>query len=134
MKNHSYMLDTDTFSYLISNRYPAVRTHVANRQGSIVLSSITIAESLFGAKKNGSKKLLSLISLFRDIFPILPWDSTAAEAYSEIRTHMEKIGHPIGNMDMMIAAAAISANCRLVTNNERHFSHIPGLKIENWIR
>lgn len=132
MKASSYMLDTDTFSYLVSGRYPSVRAQVARHQKAIVLSAITLAESLFGARKKGSQKLLSLISLFREIFPVQTWNADAAESYSKIRTEMENGGHPIGNMDLLIAASAIASGCTLVTNNERHFRHVPGLTLVNW--
>jgi len=134
MNAKSYMLDTAMFSYLVSGRYPAVRTHVANKQKAISLSSITLAEALFGARKKGSQKLKSLISLFREVFPVRPWDSAAAEAYAALRATLERDGNPIGNMDMMIAAVAISTGSTLVTNDERHFRHVPGLTIENWTR
>lgn len=134
MKAASYMLDTDTFSYLVSGRCPAVRSQVSRNQKAVVLSSITLAESLFGARKKGSQKLLSLISLFREIFPVLPWTADAAEAYSRIRTELEGKGHPIGNMDMLIAASAIASGSTLVTNNERHFRHVPVLTLANWTR
>jgi len=134
MSAKAYMLDTDTFSYLISGRHPTIRQYVAEHQKSITLSSVTLAEALFGARKKGSQRLYSLVSLFSELFPVRPWDVAAAESYVEIRTCLEKCGHPIGNMDMMIAAVALSTGCTLVTNNERHFKYVPGLQIENWTR
>lgn len=134
MKATNFMLDTDTFSYLVSGRHPSVRAAVTRNQKRIVLSSITLAESLFGAKKNGSQKLLALISLFRELFPVQAWDSFAAEVYSDIRSRMERDGHPIGNMDLMIAASAIASGSTLVTNNERHFRAVPGLAFVNWTK
>ena len=134
MKATNFMLDTDTFSYLVSGRHPSVRAAVTRNQKRIVLSSITLAESLFGAKKKGSQKLLSLISLFNELFPVQSWDSSAAEVYSDIRAQMERGGHPIGNMDLMIAASAIATGSTLVTNNERHFRAVPGLAFVNWAR
>ena len=85
MKQPTYMLDTDMFSYLVSGRHPRVRELVAEREKSIVISSVTLAESLFGARKRGSEKLMSLVGLFSEIFPIVDWTSTAAKAYAEIR-------------------------------------------------
>lgn len=134
MKATNFMLDTDTFSYLVSGRHPSVRAAVTRNQKRIVLSSITLAEALFGAKKKGSQKLLALISLFRELFPVQIWDSSAAEVYSDIRSQMERDGHPIGNMDLMIAASAIASGSTLVTNNERHFRAVPGLAIANWTK
>ena len=134
MKAANFMLDTDTFSYLVSGRHPSVRIAVTRNQNRVHLSSVTLAEALFGAKKKGSQKLLSLIALLREIFPVEGWDASAAEVYSDIRSRMERDGHPIGNMDLMIAASAISSGCSLVTNNERHFCAVPGLSVVNWTK
>jgi len=134
MSTKAYLLDTDSFSYLISGRYPKIRQHVTVHQKSVFLSSITLAEALYGAKKKDSPKLLSLITLFRELFPVKTWDVTAAESYAEIRVTLEKAGHPIGNMDMMIAAVALANGLTLVTNNERHFRKVHGLQIENWTK
>ena len=63
---------------------------------------------------------------------ILEFDSLAAVEYGRIRTNLEKNGTPIGPMDLLIAANAIAENLVLVTNNEREFERVEGLKIENW--
>ncbi len=52
------------------------------------------------------------------------WDAGAADQYAEIRHHLVSDGQPIGEMDMMIAAHALSVSAVLVTNNTRHFSRI----------
>ena len=58
----------------------------------------------------------------------------AAQEYGKTPAYLEKQGAPIGSMDMLIAAHALSLNCILVTNNEREFRRIPTLKIENWAK
>jgi len=58
----------------------------------------------------------------------------AVGAYAALRATLERDGKPIGNMDMMIAAVAISTDSTLITSSERHFRHVPGLNIENWTR
>ena len=58
----------------------------------------------------------------------------AAQEYGKVRVYLEKQGTPIGSMDMLIAAHALSLNCILVTNNESEFRRIPALKIENWAK
>ena len=100
---------------------------------SISLSVITVAEALFGARKRGSERLESLVNLFRELFPVEDWTPASASAYADIRVELERLGSPIGEMDMMIAASAMSGGYVLVTNNTRHFSRIPGLKTENWV-
>jgi hypothetical protein len=49
------------------------------------------------------------------------------------RVEVERLGIPIGDADMRIAAIAPSRGLRVVTGNERHFGRIPGLETENWL-
>ena len=70
---------------------------------------------------------------FLKIVRIVPWDTDAADWYAEIRHQLVSTGQPIGEMDMMIAAHALSAGAVLVTNNSRHYARIEApLILENW--
>jgi tRNA(fMet)-specific endonuclease VapC len=62
---------------------------------------------------------------------VLPWDDEAAEHHAEIRAALA--GAPIGNLDTLIAAHARSCRTAVVTNNERHFRKVPGLRVDNWL-
>lgn len=61
----------------------------------------------------------------------MPWNAEAAVQYGKIRKQLEKKGAPIGNMDLLIAAHAVSAKYTLVTNNLREFRRVAGLECEN---
>ena len=63
----------------------------------------------------------------------MAWDAKAADEFAVLQAGLLKIGTPIGGNDAMIAAHALSIGCVLVTDNRKHFSRVPGLKIENWI-
>jgi tRNA(fMet)-specific endonuclease VapC len=63
---------------------------------------------------------------------LLDFDQGAAAAYGSIRSSLEARGTPIGPMDLLIAAQAMSEGLILVTNNEREFSRVDGLEMENW--
>ena len=65
---------------------------------------------------------------------VYEWDDDAAEQYGKIRASLDKKGKPIGAMDMMIAAHARSLDAILVTNNQKHFKQVSGLKIVNWVK
>jgi len=64
---------------------------------------------------------------------VLPWTSDAAVEYGKIRKRLEKKGTVIGNMDLMIAAHALSENHTLAANNPREFRRVEGLACENWL-
>lgn len=129
-----YMLDTNIFIYLCKGTYPAIADRIRTfGPGDIVISSITLAELEFGiAKSSKPEKNRKHFQEFLLPFEILSFDSGAAVEYGTIRHTLEKAGLPIGPMDMLIAAHALAADVCLVTNNEREFTRVSGLRIENW--
>ncbi|WP_093070075.1 type II toxin-antitoxin system VapC family toxin [Thiothrix caldifontis] len=66
-------------------------------------------------------------------FRIVDYDESASFLYGELCADLEKRGQPIGSLDMMIAAHALSLDVPLVTNNTKEFERVKGLKLENWV-
>ncbi len=130
-----HMLDTDTASYLIKGQSAAVEAKLAALvPATVCISVMTRAELQYGLKRLPNDHRLHLaVRQFLKIVRILPWDADAADWYAEIRHQLVGTGQPIGEMDMMIAAHALSAGAVLVTNNHRHFARIQApLLLENW--
>jgi len=75
---------------------------------------------------------LELLRELARVLPVMGLPETAAEAYGTIRAELERKGQMIGNNDLWIAAHAKAAGLTLVTNNEREFRRVRGLKVENW--
>jgi tRNA(fMet)-specific endonuclease VapC len=102
--------------------------------GSIFLSAVTKAEMLYGIKtlpQHDPRR--DEVLWFLHLAQILDWDGPAAEAYADIRFSLARSAQPIGELDMMIAAHALSLEAVLVTNNTRHYQRLsPPLQIENW--
>ena len=130
----TYLLDTDTLSYLIKGQAKVETRYRAFSQKDIGISVITEGEIWHGIAKNkpGHEKLTRLKLLMESI-SILPITSDVARMYGEIRSKLEKDGQPIGPNDFWIAAHALSLGATLVTNNVREFKRIKGLKVENWL-
>ena len=130
-----YILDTDICSYILKQK-PLSVLEKFKQVGpeKICISVITYSELMFGAEKTKSQKInKEVINHFASLISILDWDVQAAIEYGTTRNILETQGLPIGNMDLMIAAHAKSKNLILVTNNNKHFSKVSGLIIENWI-
>jgi len=130
------MLDTNICIYIIKRRPKAVierflRTEIFQ----IVVSSITLSELFYGVSKS-SRPEQNQMALIQFMAPlaILPYGDDAAQYYGDLRVFLEKQGTPIGSLDMLIAAHALSTACTLITNNEKEFIRIPNLKIENWVK
>ena len=128
------MLDTNICIYIIKQQPSAVLKNFLEYQvGDIGISSITLSELRYGvAKSKHSEKNAKALDEFIIPLDIASFDEEAALAYGDIRTTLEKSGTPIGAMDMLIAAHAVSMGVTLVTNNTREFSRIPTLDIVDW--
>ena len=132
-----YMLDTNILVYVINAR--AHHQDVLDRfdlqdPTDLVVSSITFAELRFGIEKSQQREA-SRKTLQRALnaLNVIPFDSTAAETYGALRADLEATGKPIGPLDTLIAAHALSLNLTLVTANIREFSSVRRLRVENWV-
>ena len=129
-----YMLDTDTCIYIIKRRPPAVRRRLDGIPiGEAVVSSVTAAELHYGVCQSARVDAnLQELERFLEFVNVLDWPLEAARHYGFVRSQLQRQGTPIGPMDLMIAAHALSAGATLVTNNTREFDRVPGLRLENW--
>ena len=135
----NYMLDTNTCIYLMTGNQPAWQQNILTRLESlgardeVYLSSIVVSELRYGVQKSRWRKAnTSLLEGFLLDFQLAAYDDAAAERYGHIRIALEKKGHPIGPLDTLIAAHAVSLDMALVTHNAREFARVPGLRVENW--
>ena len=130
-----FLLDTNILSDLVRNPPGRVAVRIAEVGEDRVCTSIIVAAELrFGAAKKGSERLTHQVERILSVIDIQPFDAPADDAYARLRTRLEDAGAPIGGNDMLIAAHALAADCAVVTDNEREFSGIAGLKVENWLR
>ncbi len=133
-----YLLDTDILSNLMkrspSGALVAKVARVPPEQQ--FTSSITLAELVYGTHRLRERTAI-LLDKIKDVLlpnlPVLAFDTAAARRYGEIRANLERLGTPIGDADMRIAAIALSQGLRVVTGHERHFRRVPKLEIENWL-
>ncbi len=130
-----FMLDTNICIYIIKKCPESVLKKFSSLQlGDVCISSITFAELMYGVEKSlHHQKNKAALQEFVLPLDILHFDEEAANCYGHLRAHLEKTGHLIGPMDLMIAAHAQSIHAVLVTNNEKEFSRVPKLKVENWL-
>ena len=128
------MLDTNICIYIIQQKPQSVLARFQDFQvGDIGLSTIALAELQYGVMKSARpRQNREGLKLFIAPLDVASFD-IASEAYGDIRASLEKSGRPIGSMDLLIAAHALSLDVRLATNNEREFKRVRGLQVENWI-
>ena len=132
MSTHNiYLLDTCICIALLRKNPSVIQRLREVGTHNCKISDITLAELYFGAFKSGKEKHFNDVSEISKLFKKFPIQYM--RKYGEIRWELERQGLRIGDMDMFIAATAIEEELILVTDNIKHFSRIPGLKVENWM-
>lgn len=131
----NYLLDTNICIYIINKKPATVLKRIeAKRPDQVAISTITQAELEYGlARSRFPERNRAALLQFLFPFQLLDFDQLAAVQYGTIRSDLETKGRPIGAMDLLIAAQAVSRNLILVTNNEKEFGRVEGLNIENWV-
>ena len=131
-----YCFDTDTLSAVIRRDPPL---HLIRRLAQVpateqATTTINLGELLYGAAKRGSEQLTRRVrEVVSNATSILPFDEGAAEVYGPLRARLEREGRRLDEPDLRIASIAISRGLTVITGNVRHFSRVPGLKVENWM-
>ncbi len=129
-----YLLDTKIVSDLVRNPEGRAAVRVAVVGERAVFTSIIVAAELrYGAIRRGSARLTAQLDAVLGAIDVLPFAAPAEIACGELRTRLERAGTPIGGNDLLIAAHAVSLGCTVVTDNEREFSRIGSLPLQNWL-
>jgi|SRR5580704_16925303 len=130
-----YLLDANVVSALMHEPVGRLAQRIARAgEGNVFTSVIVAAELAYGGVKKPSARLsAALATVFREL-DIKPLEMEAVRHYARLRQQLELAGTPIGGNDMLIAAHALALDAVLVTNNEREFGRVSGLRMENWLR
>ena len=138
---YQLLLDTDTCIYAIKEDASVLRRLLSESRADIAVSVITEGELRTGgradgrtgaAKSSNADKTRRRVEKFLGPLSILEFTSEDAASYAQIRARLERARTPIGPLDTLIAAQVVLRKLTLVTNNQREFSRIPGLRVENW--
>lgn len=128
-----YLFDTNICIYIQRQKPENVLARFRElKPGEASISIIPWGELVYGAEKSSRKEsAMALLEKFSVFVPVLSMPVQAGPTYGQIRAYLETRGGPLGNNDLWIAAHAKTENLILVTNNEREFSGIPGLTVQN---
>ena len=128
-----YLIDTNIIIYRLKNLGNVNANFLKNKDNHMSLSVISYGELVFGAKKSKAvEKNMETVNAIKSIFPLLEITSEIMNIFGEVKAYTQKIGKTIDDMDLLIAATAITNNFTLVTHNTKHFKNIPNLKVEDW--
>ena len=128
-----YLLDTNAWIHYLKHEASPLEGRLRMTPASDVATcSVVWAELLYGARRYQNRaERVARIERTLAPFRSLPFDDAAARRYAEIRDTLETRCEVIGPNDLLIAAIALTHSLTLVTNN-REFSRVPGLSIEDW--
>jgi tRNA(fMet)-specific endonuclease VapC len=129
-----FLFDTEVASRLMRAERRAVTSLRRSGAKSVSISSITMAELLYGARlREDNPSIMAAVRAFLARISVHPWDEAAAEAHARIRVCARRLGRSAGAFDVMIAAHAEALGATLVTNDVavRNLK-IEGLRIVSW--
>ena len=126
-----YMLDTNAIVEMLRGNRNVVSQIEKHGIKNCFISEITIAELTYGAIKSGNSKHFDDIEIVESLFQIVPIYPSFLD-YARIRHHLTSTGFRIDTFDMLIGASAVQGKYVLITHNNKHFSRIPDLQIEDW--
>ena len=130
-----FLLDTNIVSDLVRHPRGKISDRISEVGEEDVCTSIVVAAELrYGATKKNSSRLTSQLESVLGALEVLALEAPVDTVYGEIRAGLERTGEPIGANDLLIAAHALALGLTVVTDNEREFSRIDDLRVENWLR
>jgi tRNA(fMet)-specific endonuclease VapC len=129
----SFVIDTDTCSALLKGNR-AVQSRFLQYGGGLFVSAISVAELFTWGHRaaNSGVVLQGIDDLLRDVV-LLPVDRGVAELFGAVRARMLDRGLVVATPDLLIATTALAHNYTLVSHNARHFSLVPGLRLQDWL-
>ncbi len=129
-----YLLDTDTSSFIFSERsVRASQRFSRSRSEDLSISSITLGELQYGVERSRNARYAALLRYFLDTVQVVPYGALAAYQFARVKAELAQRGELIGPYDLQIAAHAIALGATLVTHNTREFSRIEGLELDDWV-
>jgi len=128
-----FLLDTNICIYALKQNRRVLDRLLAHSRADVAVSVITEAELRTGAAKSiSAARTLRLVENFLRPLTIIEFVSDDAATYAGVRAKLERAKTPIGPLDTLIAAQAVTRKLVLVSNNEREFGRVARLRVENW--
>jgi tRNA(fMet)-specific endonuclease VapC len=130
-----FLLDTNIVSDLVRHPRGRIADRIAKVGEQHICTSIIVAAELrYGAAKKGSSQLTAQLEAVLGALDVLVLEAPVDTVYGELRARLEHAGQPMGANDLLIAAHAVALGHTVVTDNEREFSRIDDLRVENWLQ
>ncbi len=128
-----FLIDTDIIIYALKKNDRVLAKFREHEQDPKALSVITYGELIYGARRSAHEiENLAKVHQLSEIFPVIEVSQSVMDTFGMLKAGMKEKGVNVDDFDLIIAATALSLNYTIVTNNTKHFSKVPGLKMTNW--
>ena len=128
-----YLLDTDTLIYFLKGDEVIIENFKANRNTPKAISVVTYGELIYGARKSERvTQNLAKVQRLAEIYPIIDVTKAVMDSFGEIKATLSVAGITVDDFDLLIGCTALTLNYAVVTNNEKHYKKLPGLRVVNW--
>jgi tRNA(fMet)-specific endonuclease VapC len=127
-------LDTNIISFWMKGLYDIENkmTKTVLDGDTVIIPPVTYYEVIRGLYADDANRKLKLFTSLCERFGVNEMDKATWTEAARLYAEHKKIGHPVGDTDLLQAAFCIRHKYTLVTNNTKHFSHISNLKIIDW--
>ncbi len=99
----------------------------------LTTTPINAAELYEGAYSAKAKKgEVAKVRGMLEHLELLDLNPVVCERYGQLSNDLKSKGTPIGDLDTLIASAAVSHKQILLTRNKTDFERLPGLVVESW--
>ena len=127
------LLDTDTLIYFLKGNSVVVDHFRAHADVPKAISVVTYGELIYGARKSERvSENLAKIHRLSELYPIIDITRAVMDSFGEIKATLSTAGATVDDFDLLIGCTALTLNYGVVTNNQRHYRKIPGLRVINW--
>jgi tRNA(fMet)-specific endonuclease VapC len=130
-----YLLDTNICVFFLRGKLNLDQLIKEKGVENFYISEITVLELRFGAENSDNTvKSHKAVDAFVNGLTIIPIFG-CIRRYAKEKVKLRKMGKPLNDeFDLLIGTTALEHKLTLVTDNEKDFQRINGLKIENWFR
>lgn len=130
---NGYLLDTSTCIFLLRGKRTVEERLNEIDEERCYITDAVVAELLLGAYySDRTEENLRQVEAFVAEMQVIPFDQTI-NVFAQERAKLWKAGKKIEDFDLLIGCAAKAMGLTIVTHNRKHFEHIEGLEIEDWV-
>jgi len=130
-----YLLDTSVYSQPLRRR-PAMRALERWQEvgdEACAIAQVTVGEVEWGLHyENNPQRWKKYTALLQDRLRSYETSAGIWSMFARMKARQQKLGEPVSDLDLVIAATAKEQGLTVATLNSRDFSRIEGLAWENW--